>query len=38
MGFAVYRPALSQVVREIRDFLTEVEGKAPKMGKLRKPA
>jgi hypothetical protein len=38
MGFAVYRPALSQVVREIRDFLTEVEGTAPKMGKLRKPA
>ena len=32
MGFAVYRPALSQVVREIREFLTEVEGKAPKMG------
>ena len=32
MGFAVYRPALSQVVREIREFLTEVEGKAPVMG------
>ena len=32
MGFAVYRPALSQVVREVRTFLTEVEGRAPAMG------
>ena len=32
MGFAVYRPALSQVVREIRLFLTEVEGRPPAMG------
>jgi pimeloyl-ACP methyl ester carboxylesterase len=32
MGFAVYRPALSWIVREIRVFLTEVEGKAPAMG------
>jgi pimeloyl-ACP methyl ester carboxylesterase len=32
MGFAVYRPALSRVVQEIRLFLTEVEGKAPVMG------
>jgi hypothetical protein len=32
MGFAVYRPALSWIVREIRIFLTEVEGKAPVMG------
>ena len=32
MGFAVYRPALSRVVHEIRTFLTEVEGKAPVMG------
>ena len=34
MGFAVYRPALSQVVREVRTFLTEVEGGAPVMGTL----
>jgi dienelactone hydrolase len=34
MGFAVYRPALSKVVQEIRTFLTEVEGKAPVMGKV----
>ena len=34
MGFALYRPALSQVVREIRHFLTEVEGVPPKMGTL----
>ena len=34
MGFAVYRPALSRVVSEIRMFLTEVEGKVPKMGKV----
>ena len=32
MGFAVYRPALSQVVREVRTFLTEVEGRVPAMG------
>lgn len=32
MGFAVDRPALSQMVREIGLFLTEVEGKAPVMG------
>lgn len=32
MGFAVYRPALSEVVRQIRLFLTEQEGKAPVMG------
>lgn len=31
MGFAVYRPALSWIVREIRVFLTEVEGKAPEL-------
>ena len=29
MGFAVYRPALSRVVTEIRGFLTEVEGRPP---------
>lgn len=34
MGFAVYRPALSEVVRQVRLFLTEMEGKAPKMGKV----
>jgi hypothetical protein len=34
MGFAVYRPALSEVVRQIRLFLTEVEGKAPVMGEV----
>ena len=28
-GFAVDRQALSQMVREIRDFLTEIEGKPP---------
>ncbi|MFL6746318.1 MAG: alpha/beta fold hydrolase [Sphingomicrobium sp.] len=28
-GFAVYRPALSRVVAEIRTFLTEMEGKPP---------
>ena len=32
MGFAVYRPALSEVVRQIRQFLTEQEGAAPVMG------
>ena len=32
MGFAVWRPALSRVVAEIRTFLTEVEGQAPKLG------
>ncbi len=35
MGFAVYRPALSKVVSEIRKFLTEKEGAAPKMGSLK---
>jgi predicted alpha/beta hydrolase family esterase len=34
MGFAVYRPALSKVVQEIRLFLTEQEGREPKMGKV----
>ena len=34
MGFAVYRPALSRVVAEIRQFLTEVEGRPPVMGTL----
>jgi predicted esterase YcpF (UPF0227 family) len=34
MGFAVYRPALSRVVSEIRLFLTEQEGRAPAMGKV----
>jgi predicted esterase YcpF (UPF0227 family) len=32
MGFAVYRPALSKVVSEIRKFLTEQEGREPAMG------
>ena len=32
MGFAVYRPALSEVVRQVRLFLTEVEGTPPVMG------
>jgi predicted alpha/beta hydrolase family esterase len=32
MGFAVWRPALSAVVREIRIFLTEKEGREPQMG------
>ena len=31
MGFAVYRPALSRVVHEIRIFLTEMEGKPPEL-------
>jgi len=31
MGFAVYRPALSQVVREVKKFLTEQEGKEPEL-------
>ena len=31
MGFAVYRPALSRVVAEIRAFLTEMEGKPPEL-------
>jgi hypothetical protein len=31
MGFAIYRPALSRVVAEIRTFLTEVEGKPPEL-------
>jgi len=29
MGFAVYRPALSRIVAEIRTFLTEAEGRPP---------
>lgn len=32
MGFAVDRPALSRMVREIGIFLTEVEGEPPRMG------
>ena len=32
MGFAVDRPALSRIVREIGMFLTEVEGRPPVMG------
>jgi pimeloyl-ACP methyl ester carboxylesterase len=31
MGFAVYRPALSRVVDEIRVFLTEAEGRPPEL-------
>ncbi|WP_294119909.1 alpha/beta fold hydrolase [Sphingomonas sp.] len=31
MGFAVYRPALSEVMREIAIFLTEQEGAAPSL-------
>lgn len=31
MGFAVYRPALSRVVEEIRIFLTEMEGRPPEL-------
>ena len=31
MGFAVYRPALSRVVAEIRAFLAEMEGKPPEL-------
>ena len=31
MGFAVYRPALSRVIAEIRTFLIEMEGKPPKL-------
>lgn len=34
MGFAVWRPALSKVVSEIRKFLTEMEGAPPVMGKV----
>ncbi|WP_309601545.1 alpha/beta hydrolase [Sphingomonas sp.] len=34
MGFAVDRPALSRMVREIAIFLTAIEGKAPVMGKI----
>jgi hypothetical protein len=34
MGFAVYRPALSKVVSEIRKFLTEQEGAPPVMGRV----
>ena len=33
-GFAVDRPALSRVVAEIRNFLTEVEGRRPVMGSI----
>jgi len=33
MGFAVWRPALSKVVAEIRRFITEMEGEAPVMGR-----
>ena len=32
MEFVVRRPVLSRIVSEIRTFLTEVEGRAPKMG------
>lgn len=35
MEFVVWRPILSRIVTEIRDFLTQVEGKAPAMGQLR---
>ena len=31
MGFAVYRPALSRIVAEIRAFLIEMEGKPPEL-------
>ena len=31
MGFAVSRPVLSRIVHEIREFLTEQEGEAPKL-------
>jgi predicted esterase YcpF (UPF0227 family) len=31
-GFAVHRPVLSQVVSEIRTFLTEAEGRPPELG------
>ncbi len=34
MGFAVDRPALSRIVAEIRSFLTEVEGRAPVIGRI----
>jgi hypothetical protein len=34
MGFAVWRPALSKVVSEIRSFLTQMEGSPPVMGKV----
>ena len=34
MGFAVYRPALSEVVRQIRAFLAEQEGAEPVMGRV----
>ena len=34
MGFAIYRPALSRVVAEIRLFLTEMEGKPPELAPL----
>ena len=37
MGFAVWRPALSRIVAEIRTFLTEAEGQAPAMGKILTP-
>lgn len=31
MGFALYRPALSRVIAEIRTFLTEMEGRPPEL-------
>ena len=36
-GFTVDRPALSRVVAEIRNFLTEVEGRAPALRPRRAP-
>jgi hypothetical protein len=30
-GFAIHRPVLSQVVAEIRTFLTEAEGRPPEL-------
>jgi hypothetical protein len=29
MGFALWRPALSRMVTEVRKFLTQTEGKPP---------
>jgi len=29
----VHRPVLSRIITEIREFLTAVEGQAPKMGR-----
>jgi hypothetical protein len=31
--FVVHRPVLSRIITEIREFLTAVEGQAPKMGR-----